>query len=254
MSKILVVEEIPILRLHITRIAEEVLSTIGGASFIETDNEMDALSLYQSEAPDLVILDVCLAGAGGIKVAQHIWSMNKRAKVLFWTQNHREAFLSEIARVTPIEGVYGYVLKTEGDEKLRYAISSVLVHHNQYIDPQARKATARSFSRNNVLTDAEFETLTDIVLGLTDRAVAQRRGLTVRGVQNRLATMALKILRQDHWRLRQPQGMEIFNPRTRLILEAFKRGYISADHLNQCENDFQSWLNQELTMKHATAS
>lgn len=252
MTKVLIIEEIPILREFATSLVSEI--RIGAESLVVlyATDDREAYDLFLSESPNVVIFDASTARSGGMSFAQKLWRLNTRTKIIIWVSTHREAFLSELARVTPVEAVYGYVLKTEGEEKLKYALAAVCHYNNRYVDPQARKAGTRQFASNDVLTDAEFETLTDIMLGLTDRAVAQRRGLTVRGVQNRLATLALKILRQDHWRLRQPQGMEIFNPRTRLVLEALKRGYLTTDQLANSEREFHEWLSQVISNNEGT--
>lgn len=104
-------------------------------------------------------------------------------------------------------------------------------------------------SKSDFLSDAEAETLIDIAIGLTDRTIAMRRGLTVRGVQNRLSPLALKILKKDHWKLRQSGDLEVFNPRTRIIMEALRRGYIRVEQLQPANSDCEEWLNQIQVVK-----
>src|SRR5262249_46781685 len=153
--------------------------------------------------------------------------------------------VGEISKIAPYESTFGYVLKTENQDKLIQAIASVAIHNCQYTDPAAKIIVDRPLYKTDALSDAEQETLLDITLGMTDRAIAARRGITVRGVQNRLSTMSLKILRQDHWRLKQPHGLEIFNPRTRLVHEALKRGFVRVDQLACADRDFDDWFNSQ---------
>ncbi len=202
----------------------------------------------------MVMLDPSEDASGGLGIAHQIWSISKKTRILFWLNAHREAYLGELSKRAPLEAVYGYVLKTEGEEKLRYAMMAVFLQHNQFTDPVVRTSMLRPVGKSDFLSDAETETLQDIAIGLTDRAIAARRGLTVRGVQNRLSTLALKILRKDHWKLRQSSELEVFNPRTRIVMEALKRGYIRIEQLQAFDLDCEDWLNQSRMAKPAAAS
>jgi DNA-binding NarL/FixJ family response regulator len=242
MQQLLVVDNIPFARQHAAQIVLTVFPKTGALKIFEAKSDRDGLDAFNQLRPELVMLDVSLAGAGGLVLAKRIWEIERKTKILFWAHTHNDAYLGELAKIAPSEGVYGYVLKSEGDEKLRYAIMAVFLHNNQYTDPTVRTSITRPALRSDFLTAAETETLIDIALGLTDRAVASRRGLTVRGVQNRLATLSLKILRKDHWKLRQPADLEVFNPRTRLIMEALRRGYLRIDQLQASELECETWL------------
>lgn len=242
MVQLLVIDNIPFARKHAIDMIFSVLPRSSEVNIIEAKSNNDGLEAFKRYRPEMVILDVSLNGAGGLALAKDIWEIEKKTKILFWVHTHSDGYLGEITRVAGAHALYGYVLKSEGDEKLRYAIMAVFLNNHQYTDPTVRASMIRPSQRSDFLSDAERETLIDIALGLTDRAISARSGLTVRGVQNRLATLALKILRRDHWKLRQNHEVEVFNPRTRLVMEALRRGYLRLDQLQAAELECEAWL------------
>jgi DNA-binding NarL/FixJ family response regulator len=150
-----------------------------------------------------------------------------------------------LGKIVPDEAIHGYVLKSETDEKFVEAVRSVLIDGNPYIDPVIRGVQARLCSRDNSLTDVEYETLLDIATGFTDKAIALRRHISVRGVQSRLSFLLDKLVRGSDAHLRETSGMEIFNPRTRVVFEALRRGLLDPDEVSALEESAKEWINAE---------
>lgn len=248
MAKVLVVEDVSGLRQHVTRLLSERIP--GPPEVIEATNGAEGLKLFRTVGPDMIIMDISMPEMSGIKAAQQIWSENPRVKILFWSQYHREAYVRELGKIVPDEAIHGYALKSESDDKLVYAITSILLHDNPYIDPLVRGVQARLQCKDQSLTDVELETLLDIVLGLTDKAIAARRHISVRGVQNRLSMLLSKLVAGEEAHLRESAGMEIFNPRARLVTEALKRGLVDVDELNSLDDELKDWLADEFDYEH----
>jgi DNA-binding NarL/FixJ family response regulator len=252
MNTILLIEEIEPLRQYMTDVLAHtfmeppvVLQAAGG---------VEGLRIFTADRPSMIILDAVMSEVSGLKCAQHIWEQQPNARILFWCHSHREAYLREAARLAPKDAVFGYILKSENAGKLKHALLSVFLHCNQYVDPKTRDSRYRLNGRDGHLTEPEYETLVDIMLGLTDRAIAARRNISVRGVQNRLASLLSKLMNKEHWALQKSAGMEIYNPRTRVIYEALKRGFITVDELLQFQNDLDDWLSTSINYrKHGNA-
>jgi DNA-binding NarL/FixJ family response regulator len=98
----------------------------------------------------------------------------------------------------------------------------------------------KSLGNVNGFTEAEYEILIDIALGLTDRAIAQRRNLSVRSVQNRLQQLYVKL------GVYQPLGGQDddgrFNLRARAVAVAFLRKLLNHSALERAEADLSAWL------------
>ena len=243
MIKILVIDIVPALRKHMIEVLRNAMANLSELHFFEAADQDRALQLVAENSPELIVLDIAISGMSDI--VQTVWSQIPEAKILVWTLCRRQAQLQQLTQAMPSLTCFGYVLKTETDEKLRYAIESVFVHHNTYIDPTIRAAMAKQCLRDFSLTDAEQETLNDLVVGLTDKAIGIRRGLTVRGVQNRLSSLSTKLLARQHERLQRDYGTSILNPRTRILFEAQRRGLIDVADFDGLDEELRGWLERD---------
>src|SRR5271156_1908059 len=243
MTSVLIVEDVPGLRQHARKVIEQVVPP--PVETVESANGAEGLKLAQSTNPDLIIMDISMPEMSGIKAAQQIWSDAPSRRILFWSQFHREAYVRELGRIVPDEAIHGYALKSETDDKFGQAVKSVLLLGDPYIDPLVRGVQARLASKDSSLTDVEYETLLDVTVGLTDRAIATRRHISVRGVQNRLSMLLQKLLHGEDTHLRETADMEIFNARTPIMFECLRRGLIDPDDLGTLETELSQWLEEE---------
>jgi DNA-binding NarL/FixJ family response regulator len=243
MTSVLIVEDVPGLRQHARKVVEQTVPP--PVEIVEAANGAEGLKLAQSTSPDLIIMDISMPEMSGIKAAQQIWASAPSRRILFWSQFHREAYVRELGRIVPDEAIHGYALKSETDDKFGQAVKSVLLLGDPYIDPLVRGVQARLASKDSSLTDVEYETLLDVTVGLTDRAIATRRHISVRGVQNRLSMLLQKLLHGEDAHLRETADMEIFNARTRIIFECLRRGLIDPDDLSTLEKELSEWLEDE---------
>jgi len=251
MLKLLVVDDLPALRQHIVSLVKEKVTK--DVEIQEAPNGAEGLKLFKSFRPDMIVMDIVMPEMTGIKAAQNIWAENPRTKILFWSQFHREAYVRELGKIVPDEAIHGYALKGESDEKLVYALTSIMLHDNPYIDPLVRGVQTRLQSKDNSLSDVEYETLLDIMLGLTDKAIASRRHISVRGVQNRLSMLSAKLFKGEDTYLKETAGMEVYNPRTRIVLEGLKRGLIDTDKIGELDAELDEWIADEFDYEKTTA-
>ncbi|MBS1954113.1 MAG: response regulator transcription factor [Cyanobacteria bacterium SZAS-4] len=200
--------------------------------FVRTGRE--AATLYEGKQPDLVILDVKIADADVFETARRIWNHNRSAKIIFLAESHREWHLRQIKKLLPDSGLFGYILKAQNQERIRYGVECVFLHNNTYLDPLTNHS--RQVPGKNSLTDAEYETLVDMALGLTDRVIAARRNVSVRGIQNRITLIFQKLLEQDPLKALDPDGGMV-NMRVRVVVEAIRRGLIDVEHFANYERD-----------------
>jgi DNA-binding NarL/FixJ family response regulator len=207
---------------------------------IEAGDGEEAISLADQLQPPHVVLDLQLPKATGIEVARVIWGRRADTHILFWSNFADEAYVRGVARIVPPGSVYGYVLKSASEEGMRSALRGVFREGHCIIDREVRGIQHRVQDRLEGITDSEYESLTDIALGLTDKAIATRRGLSRRGAQNRLQHLydKLGLVPTDS----DAGGASVFNPRTRAIYLALARGLISVDALRREQARLDAWL------------
>lgn len=244
--KTLICEDLPSTREHVRQVLLQLFQSEAlKCEFAEAVNGTEAVKAAESFQPDLIIMDIAMPEQNGIKAASAIWAKKPAMKILFWSQYQHEAYIRELGKIVPDEAIHGYLLKSESDERFSDAVRSIYFNDLPYIGKQIEEVKGRLRDKTSAITDLEYETLLDIFLGLTDKAIARKEHISYRGAQNRLSTLLTKILKGEDAYVRETAGMEIFNPRTRLIFEALKRGLISLEDQESTEKQARSWLFSE---------
>lgn len=246
MYKVLVVEDVAALRQHLIKILKE---TVQNLQIVEAQNGLEGLKLYRQEKPDMIVMDILMPEMTGIKAAQEIWSDNPRTKILFWSQFHKEAYVRELGKIVPDDAIHGYALKTESDEKLAHAITTVLIHDNSYIDPIVRGVQHAIHVRAGLLNESETAILGDLILGLTDKAIAMRQHISVRGVQNRISALSDKLVKGLDLHAKESAGLEVFNTRMRIMLEVFRQGFVEPEEIDGLESELATWMARRLNFE-----
>jgi DNA-binding NarL/FixJ family response regulator len=233
--KTLIAEDNTAMREHAERLLRERLPEALPLAVVADGAQ--AIARARLEKPELLLLDIQLPGASGIEIAREVWRERPATRIVFWSQFKDEIYVRRLAQIVPPETVYGYVLKSSPDEKLIQAVRAVLCDEQCWLDREIRGVQARALQSPSALTEAEFEALIDIALGLTDRGVARRRYLSRRGAQNRLHSLYLKLAVE-----REEEPGSMFSPRNRAVFEGFRRGLINADVLAAENEALERWL------------
>lgn len=191
-----------------------------------------------------VISDIQMPGMNGIELAKDLWQQRPMAKIVFWSQYRDESYVRSLSRMIPPDTVYGFVLKDNPTDTVSKAIHAVFIDNQCWIDPRVRRVQARLQRPDSSLSDGEYEVLIDIALGLTDNAIARRRYLSRRGVQNRLRSLYDK-LDADHITPSVQQQSDTVNMRNRAVSIALRRGLLNNPELEKEEQLLQQWLGEE---------
>lgn len=240
---LVVLEPVQTLRKHFVELAHKAFNW--PIQVYETGTSTDVTSLSARRTPSLFVIDVNSADRRGLTTAAEIWAKYPDARILFWCSSFKDSHYQQIKLMAPSMGVYGIVLKSCPDERLIHAIQSLVVHENTFIDSDVRRNLQEEPATSSKLTRSEYETLCDVMLGLTDKAIAKRRNLSARGVQNRLAALFSKVLRGKHSWLRESASMDVYNLRTRLIFEVLRRGLIDSESLALLDGELDCWITEQ---------
>lgn len=211
-----------------------------------TSDGSGAIEAFKSSQYDCVLLDLQMPKVTGVDVAKSIWAKAPATKILFWSNYTEEAYIRGITKIVPEAAVYGYILKSAPDEQLKLALQGVFVAEQCVIDREVRGVQQRAGNRLSGLSELEFEALVDLCLGLTDKAMAARRNVSLRGAQSRLQSLYQK-LGLDKVDIPSGAWGASFNSRTRAISLALTQGILNADTLQREEEKLQAWLAQSST-------
>lgn len=210
-------------------------SSLGEVEILEAEDGQAALDLARHHRPGRIVLDLQMPVMSGVDAARRIWEEQPTTRILFWSNYADEAYVRGLGRIVPPEAGYGYLLKSASADRFRRAIDGVFLQDQCIIDREVRSVQARAEDRIEALTDGEYDMLLEICLGLTDRAIAARHGLSTRGVQSRLQRLYTKL----GVSLDSPVGegeVGPYNARTRAVYLAILRGLVNADVLLQADS------------------
>jgi DNA-binding NarL/FixJ family response regulator len=235
MMKVLIVEDDA---LHRAYLAEAVRAALPECdSVIEAADGTEGETRARETPEAHVVMDLQMQPRTGIDAARTIWRERPATRILFWSNYADEAYVRGVSRIVPAGAAYGYVLKSASDARLHLALRGIFVENQCVIDGEVRSTQQKTASASAGMTESEYEVLIDIALGLTDRAIAARRGLSLRSVQNRLQSIYDKL---DVHAATGTEGQ--FNLRGRAVATAFLRKLLNAPALDRAESDLADWL------------
>lgn len=237
---ILIAEDDPFHRSFLTKTVQTTLTD--SATVIEACNGQEAIDLALEHDVSGVVMDLQMPGVSGIAAASRIWEHRPDMRILFWSNYSDEAYVRGISKIVPKVAVYGYLLKTASERRLGLAMMGVFHEDQCIIDREIRGIQQRALDIHEGLSNAEFEVLTDIALGMTDRAIAIRRGISTRSVQGRLKQLyeKLGIDQKSH----EEMG-PVFNSRTRAVALAHARGLLNLEGMEAAEAQLGRWLDSK---------
>ena len=213
------------------------LSQIDCSRLVEAENGEDAIRLVREEGARGVILDLQMPKKTGVQVAKAIWAVTPTMPIIFWSNYADEAYVRGIARIVPAIATYGYLLKTASKDRLCRAIQCVFADGQNIVDREVRGVQQRGSGLSETLSEGEYEVLLDIAIGLTDQAIASRRGMSMRSVQGRLQLLYAKL-----GLIEMPVTSDqraVYNSRSRAVAVALIRRLINGKTIEIAEAEFR---------------
>jgi DNA-binding NarL/FixJ family response regulator len=143
--KILIVDDHEVVRDGLKNI---LLSLNNVAIAGEAANGEDAISMYDSLKPELVIMDISMPGMNGIEATRIIKENDPNAKILILTMHDNQEYLNQIIR----SGAKGFVLKNTDKEELLDAVKTVSSGEN-FFSKDISKLIIENYIRSAKETD-----------------------------------------------------------------------------------------------------
>jgi DNA-binding NarL/FixJ family response regulator len=235
---VLLVEDDP---LHRSYLHESVRAALPECDEVfEAASGAEAETLARTNTAAHIVMDLQMQPRNGIEAARTIWRERPATRILFWSSYSDEAYVRGVSRIVPDGAAYGYVLKSASDDRLKLALRSIFIENQCVIDREVRGTQALSFGHTEGFTETEYDILIDVALGLTDRSISERRGLSLRSVQNRLQQIYEKL---DVYQTRGSRNSESrYNLRARAVTTAILRKLLNYGALERAEAELQDWL------------
>lgn len=161
------------------------------------NNAHDAVNLYRTHKPDVILMDIRMGDFTGLDAADEILKNDKDAKILFLTTFADEEYIARALRL----GAKGYLLKQNFDSIVPSIIAVMngqRVFGDEIISklPDIYSTSIPNFS-NYGLTERETEVVTKIAEGLSNKEISDILFLSEGTIRNYISVILEKLNLRD---------------------------------------------------------
>ena len=159
----------------------------------EANSGEEALPLYTLHRPEVVVMDIAMAGMGGIEAAKRLLALDPQVRVLALSAHEDSSYAKRALQA----GALGYLSKRSAPEVLIDALRMV-ARHQRFIDPiiAQRMANQRNDSDTqdiDKLSPREFEVFILLAKGRSVLDISQALGLSASTVGTHLYKVKQKL-------------------------------------------------------------
>jgi two-component system response regulator EvgA len=190
MSKIIIVDDHPVIRMAMRVLLEKEGHTIVG----ESDNGVDALSLVKELVPDLVVLDIGIPRLDGLEVISRISALELSLKVLVLTGQSASLFAMRCMQA----GASGFVCKQGGLSELISAVNAVVAGYNYFPSKAVRQPRRNNEQMDDQeliqrLSDREMAVLQYLANGYSNKEISEQMFISNKTVSTYKTRLLLKL-------------------------------------------------------------
>jgi two-component system invasion response regulator UvrY len=186
--KILLVDDHMVVREGVRRL----LSDMEGVQIYEAASGEEALALFASERPELVLLDLNLTGIGGLELLRRLLSEDDKVRVVVFSMHAEPIYAARALRL----GARGYVSKSAGADELITAVKRV-AEGGRYVEREiAGELAFTQLSTDDPLqqlTTREIEILRLLGEGNSLTEIAKSTGVAYKTVANTCSIIKSKL-------------------------------------------------------------
>jgi len=186
--KILLVDDHTVVREGVRRL----LSGMQDVALSEAASGQEALAVFRKERPELVLLDLNLAGIGGLELLRRLLAEDEKVRVIVFSMHAEPIYAARALRL----GARGYVSKSAGADELVTAVKRVM-EGGRYVEREI--ADELAFTQLSAqdplqqLTTREIEILRLLGDGASLTEIAQAIGVAYKTVANTCSIIKSKL-------------------------------------------------------------
>ena len=197
--KVVIVDDDKLVAMSLKTIVEsdkdiEVLATGSSGS--------EAIELFEQHSPDVLLMDIRMAGMTGLEAGEEILKKHSEAKILYLTTFNDNEYIVKALSI----GAKGYIIKQDFDSivpSLKTVYSGQSVFGNEITEKLPNILQTDSPSETEFdytahgLTEQEFEIVKCVADGLSNKEIADKLFLSEGTVRNYISTILSKLDLRD---------------------------------------------------------
>ncbi len=190
----------------------KLLNIFSGVEVVgQAEDGLEAVSLVRDYFPDLVLLDLNMPRMNGIDAIHKIKEISPQIKVIILTIHDDEEYVYKVTSA----GAEGFIQKDITSEELEEAIHEVMNGGTVFprtISPDVPDDDGDVPDYRELLSDREYEVLTLLARGMSNREIAEELFISEKTVKNHVSNVLRKL---------------DVNDRTQAVITALKQGLVS---------------------------
>lgn len=198
--------------MRILVIDDDMLVAISLKTILESDSEVsvvatgnsgeEAIRLYREHKPDILLMDIQMAGMSGLAAGEQILSEDEHAKILYLTTFMDDEYIVKALNL----GAKGYILKQNFDgiiPALRAVYGGQNVFGDDIIEklPELMHAKKRFDYAAYDISEKEQEIIEEVAAGYSNKEIASRLYLSEGTVRNYISMILEKLSLRDRTQL-----------------------------------------------------
>jgi two-component system, NarL family, invasion response regulator UvrY len=187
--KLLIVDDHAVVREGLRRL----LSAFLEVQIIEASCSREAVSLFQAESPDTVLLDINLPGFGGLDLLRRLILMEPKVRVLILSMHVNPVYVARALEA----GAQGYISKGAKADELVEAVR-VVARGGRYIEQEIASELALNLAfkgdATKDLSARELDIMRLLAHGKNLSAISQDLGISYKTVANLCTTIKQKMM------------------------------------------------------------
>ena len=201
--KVVIVDDDKLVAMSLKTIVEsdkdiEVLATGSSGS--------EAIELFEQHSPDVLLMDIRMAGMTGLEAGEEILKKHSEAKILYLTTFNDNEYIVKALSI----GAKGYIIKQDFDSivpSLKTVYSGQSVFGNEITEKLPNILNSKETTEASVdfaafdLTDQDAEIVKCVAEGLSNKEIADQLYLSEGTVRNYISNILSKLDLRDRTNL-----------------------------------------------------
>jgi len=165
-------------------------------------NGKEAISLYHSAKPDILLMDIRMENMTGLEAGEAILKADKNAKILFLTTFSDDEYIVKALKI----GAKGYIIK-QNFESIVPSLRAVYMGQSVFGDDIVSKLPSLMVNNRKAdfsafgITEKELDIITLVAEGLSNKEIAGKLYLSEGTVRNSLSNILEKLELRDRTQL-----------------------------------------------------